>query len=125
MDGAKRKCRHFMADFDEIQDKFKEEDFELRDKEMHDYHLEQLEENPELHAHFSKEYGLNNMEKLTKRRTTVCWPLSFASVLPSFFTVFSHAATFEIEGGVLSRYTSNTEQYQRHSNSIPILYTTY
>ena len=59
MDGAKRKCHHCMADFDEVQDKFKEEDFELH-KEMHDYHLEQLEENPELHTHFSKEYGLNN-----------------------------------------------------------------
>ena len=43
-----------MADFDKIQDKFKEEDFELGDKEMHDYHLGQLEENPELHTHFSK-----------------------------------------------------------------------
>ena len=51
MDGAKRKCHHCMADFDEVQDKFKEEDFELH-KEMHDYHLEQLEENPELHTHF-------------------------------------------------------------------------
>ena len=62
--GAKRKCRHCMADFDEIQDKFKEEDFELRDKDMHNYHLEQLEEHPELHTHFSKEYGVNKRSVL-------------------------------------------------------------
>ena len=62
--GAKRKCRHCMADFDEMQEKFREEDFELRDKDMHDYHLQQMEENPELHTHFSKEYGVNKRSVL-------------------------------------------------------------
>ena len=56
--GAKRKCRHCMAHFEEIQSKFREEDFQLRNKDMHDYHLNQLDKNPELHNHFSKEYGV-------------------------------------------------------------------
>ena len=47
-----------MADFNEIQSKFKEEDFELRDKYWHEYHLEQIDENPELKSHFSTEYGV-------------------------------------------------------------------
>ena len=62
--GAKRKCRHCMADFDDIQSKFRETDFELRDKDMHDYHLQQMEENPELHTHFSKEYGVTKRSVL-------------------------------------------------------------
>lgn len=63
MGEAKRKCHHCMAGFDEINKKFKE-GFELRDKDMHDYHLQQLEENPELHTHFSKEYGVNKRSVL-------------------------------------------------------------
>ena len=62
--GAKRKCRDCMADFDEIQTKFREEDFQLPDKEMYDYHLQQLEENPELYTHFSKEYGITKRSVL-------------------------------------------------------------
>lgn len=56
--GAKRKCRHCMADFHEMQCRFREEEFQLRDKAVHDYHLQQLDENPELFTHFSKEYGV-------------------------------------------------------------------
>lgn len=57
--GARRKCRHCMADFDEMQTKFEEEEFVLRTKELHEYHLQQLEENEGLRNHFSKEYGVN------------------------------------------------------------------
>lgn len=57
--GARRKCRHCMADFDDMQTKFVEEDFMLRSKELHEYHLQQLEENEGLRNHFSKEYGVN------------------------------------------------------------------
>ena len=57
--GARRKCRYCMADFDEIQTNFEEKDFMLRSKELHEYHLWQLEENEGLQNHFSKEYGLN------------------------------------------------------------------
>jgi len=57
--GARRKCRHCMADFDEIQTNFEERDFMLRSKEVHEYHLRQLEENEGLRNHFSKEYGVN------------------------------------------------------------------
>lgn len=57
--GARRKCRHCMADFDHMQTKFVEEDFMLRSKELHEYHLQQLEENEGLRNHFSKEYGVN------------------------------------------------------------------
>ena len=56
--GAKRKCRHCMADFESMQTLFTEEDFDLRSKEMHEYHLEQLHNNPELYNHYSKEYGV-------------------------------------------------------------------
>lgn len=62
--GAKLKCRHCMADFDKIQSKFREKDFQLCDKDIHDYHLKQLDENPELHKHFSKEYGVTKRSVL-------------------------------------------------------------
>lgn len=57
--GAKRKCRHCMTDFDEMQLSFVEEDFLLRSKELYDYHLNNIEQNEDLHQHFSKEYGIN------------------------------------------------------------------
>jgi len=47
-----------MADFESMQTLFTEEDFDLRSKEMHEYHLEQLHNNPELCNHYSKEYGV-------------------------------------------------------------------
>lgn len=56
--GAKRKCRHCLADFDQMQTIFTEEEFELRNQEIHSYHLQQLEDNPTLYQHFSKEYGV-------------------------------------------------------------------
>ena len=40
--GAKRKCRHCMANFEDMQSKFREEEYELRNQAMHDYHLNQL-----------------------------------------------------------------------------------
>lgn len=36
-----------------------EEDFLLRSIELHDYHLNNIEQNEDLHQHFSKEYGIN------------------------------------------------------------------
>ena len=60
--GAKRKCHHCMTDFDEMQLNFVEEDFLLRCKELHDYHLNNIEQNEDLHQHFSKEYGINKKE---------------------------------------------------------------
>lgn len=47
-----------MDNFEDMQSKFREEEYELRNQVMHDYHLNQLKENPELQAHFSKEYGV-------------------------------------------------------------------
>ena len=56
--GAKRKFRHCMTDFGEMQSNLEEDNFLLRTKELHNYHLQQLEENEALHKHFSKEYGI-------------------------------------------------------------------
>jgi len=56
--GARRKCRHCMADFEAIQAMFTEEEFRLRDEELHVYQLNQLQENPFLKQHYSKEYGV-------------------------------------------------------------------
>lgn len=58
--GAKRKCRHCMTDFEGMQCKFEEDDFVLRTKELHEYHLQQLEDNEGLYEHFSKEYGVTS-----------------------------------------------------------------
>ena len=62
--GAKRKCRNCMGGFEDIQSKFDENDFQLRDDELHDYHLGQLEANEGLHTHLSKEYGVNKRSVL-------------------------------------------------------------
>ena len=56
--GAKRKCRHCTADFESMQTLFTEEDFAPRSKEIREYQLEQLHNNPELYNHYSKEYGV-------------------------------------------------------------------
>ena len=56
--GAKRKYRHCVADFDQIQTIFSEVELELRNQEIHFYHLHQLQDNPALNQHFSKEYGV-------------------------------------------------------------------
>ena len=47
-----------MADFNAIQSLFTEEQFDLRNEELHEYHLRQMQENPSLHQHYSKEYGV-------------------------------------------------------------------
>lgn len=47
-----------MTDFD-VQTSFEEKDFMLRCKELHEYHLQQLQENEGLRNHFSKEFGVN------------------------------------------------------------------
>lgn len=52
--GAKQKCCHCMTDFEEMQCKFEEDDFVLRTKELHEYHLQQLEDNEGLFEHFSR-----------------------------------------------------------------------
>jgi len=57
--GAKRKCCYCMTDFDEMQMKIVEEDFLLRSKELHDYHLNNIEQDEDLYQNFSKEYGTN------------------------------------------------------------------
>lgn len=41
----------------------------LRSKELHEYHLQQLEENEGLRNHFSKEYGVNKKSILSMLRT--------------------------------------------------------
>ena len=56
--GVKRRCRHCMADFNAIQSLFTEEQFHLRNEELHEYHLRQMQEKPSLHQHYSKEYGI-------------------------------------------------------------------
>ena len=56
--GAKRKCRHCMADFEQMQTIFTEEGFDFRHEEIHSYHLQQLQDNPALYQHFPKEYGV-------------------------------------------------------------------
>ena len=48
-----------MTDFEEMQCKF-EDDFVLRTKKLHEYHLHQLEDNEGLYEHFSKEYGVTS-----------------------------------------------------------------
>lgn len=47
-----------MVDFNEIQLKFKEEDFELCDKYWYEYYFEQIDENLELKFYFLIEYGV-------------------------------------------------------------------
>lgn len=47
-----------MADFDAMQVMFTEEEFDLRNKDLHEYHLNQQQEHPSLHEHYSKEYGI-------------------------------------------------------------------
>lgn len=41
-----------MADFESMQTAFTDEEFDLRSKEMHEYHLQQLHNNPELYNHY-------------------------------------------------------------------------
>lgn len=59
--GARRKCRHCMATFEQIQEHFLEEEFELRSQEEHEKHLAKLENAPSmfLKSFYSKAYGIN------------------------------------------------------------------
>ena len=56
--GAKCKCRHCMADFEQMQTIFTYERFDFIHEEIHSYHLQQLQDNPALYQHFPKEYGV-------------------------------------------------------------------
>ena len=47
--GAKRKCRHCMADFEQMQTIFTEEGFDFHHEEIHSYHLQQFQDNPALY----------------------------------------------------------------------------
>jgi len=64
--GARRKCRHCMATFEQMQDHFIEEDFELRSKETHTLQLQKLEDAPSsfLKRYYSKQYGINSRAKI-------------------------------------------------------------
>ena len=64
--GVKRKCRHCKADFQLMQTTFTEESFQPRSKELHEYHLQQMHDNPGLHDHYSKEYGVVKRSVLLK-----------------------------------------------------------
>ena len=54
---AKRKCCHCMTDFDQMQQNFVEEDFLLRSKELHYYHLSNIEQSEDLYQHLSLTRG--------------------------------------------------------------------
>ena len=62
--GAKRKWHNCLGDFEDIQPKFDGNDFQLRDDELQDYHLGQLEANEGLHTHLYKEYGVTKRNVL-------------------------------------------------------------
>lgn len=64
--GARRKCRNCMATFDQMQELFLEEDFELRSNKKHKEQLETLENAPSkfLQAYYSKQYGINSRAKV-------------------------------------------------------------
>ncbi|KAK2555549.1 hypothetical protein P5673_022892 [Acropora cervicornis] len=59
--GAKRKCRHCMATFEDMQTCFEEDQFELRNLDDHHYYLAKLEgaSSENLRAFYSKCYGIN------------------------------------------------------------------
>lgn len=59
--GAKRKCRHCMANFEDMQVYFTEEDFYLRNIDEHKQHLLKLEgaASKYLKDFYSKHYGIN------------------------------------------------------------------
>jgi len=64
--GARRKCRHCMATFNQMQNHFVEEDFELRSKDTHDLQLQKLEDAPStfLKHYYSKQFGINSRAKI-------------------------------------------------------------
>lgn len=64
--GARRKCRHCMATYEQMQEQFLEEQFTLRSKEKHEYQLQKLENAPSkyLKSYYSKAYGINTRSKI-------------------------------------------------------------
>lgn len=64
--GARRKCRHCMANFESMQDFFSEEDFMCRDRELHETQLNDIEnaESKFLKNFFSKNFGINTRSAL-------------------------------------------------------------
>ena len=59
--GARRKCRNCMATFEEMQNLFFQDDFELRSQKEHDQQLQKLENATSkfLQSYYSKQYGIN------------------------------------------------------------------
>ena len=59
--GARRKCRHCMAKYEDMQCLFMEEDFQLRNKDNHIQHLLKMEgaASENLREFYSKHYGIN------------------------------------------------------------------
>lgn len=64
--GARRKCRHCMANFEQMQVQYVEEEFVLRCREHHEKQLQKIEDasSKYLTAFYSKEYGINHKTKL-------------------------------------------------------------
>lgn len=60
--GAKRKCRHCMTNWEEMQEHFLEEEFVLRDSTLHDQQVFHIENagSEYLRSFFSKQYGIND-----------------------------------------------------------------
>lgn len=65
--GAHRKCRHCMTDWETMQEHFTEEEFLLRDNDLHEQQLSDIENagSPLLEKCFSKQYGINRRSILT------------------------------------------------------------
>lgn len=64
--GARRKCRHCMAEFNDMQCLFMEEDFQLRSMDNHMQQLLRIETaaSENLREFYSKHYGINERTKL-------------------------------------------------------------
>ncbi|XP_031549388.1 uncharacterized protein LOC116286933 [Actinia tenebrosa] len=64
--GARRKCRHCMTNFEQMQNYYKEEEFLLRTKEDHEEHLNKIENAPSkyLKEYYSKHFGINRRTNL-------------------------------------------------------------
>jgi len=64
--GAKRKCRHCMTTWGKMQEHFTEEEFVLHRSNLHEKQVYTIENavSKYLREYFSKEYGINNREKI-------------------------------------------------------------
>ena len=65
--GAHCKCRHCVTDWETMQKYFLEEEFLLRDIDLHEQQLSDIENagSPYLEKHFSKQYGINRRSILS------------------------------------------------------------